>query len=431
MAEVEKTFYLRAYGCQMNQYDAGVVARIMAQAGYEPVPEPARASIVLLLTCSVRRHAEQRALGRLASLKPRNGRKAVAILGCMAQRLGKELVDWGADIVVGPDEYEKLPCLIEEYLATKVPQVATQLTRTCYEELLPFPSSGVVASIVIMRGCDNYCSYCVVPYLRGRERSRNYRSILIEAEKLRDAGVKELSLVGQNVLAYESQGVDFARLLAMLDRLEGIERLRFITAHPRDLSPELIRRLSQIPKLCESFHLPVQSGSNRILNLMNRGYTREEYLARIETLRSAIPGAAISTDLIVGFPTETATDFDATLRLVEEVSFDSAYIYLYSPRPETKAAQYPKVEPEVAQERLQRLISVQNRITRHQVLKLVGQVVEILVEGPAPRDGSRGWGRTRTDKGVVFSGPIRPGELLKVRIGSVSGWTAQGVVVDS
>ena len=398
----------------MNLYDAGVVSKILKGAGYRETSEE-EAELLLFLTCSVREHAERRALGRILSLKGSN--KTIVVGGCMAQRLKDKLLEYGADIVVGPSNYRNLPGVLKTYEYNKTPQIVVEESLEDYSGIIPCSNGNLSGFIAIMRGCNNFCSYCIVPFLRGRERSKPIRDILEEAERF-----KEVTLIGQNVLAYNYQGIGFAELLEMVSKLKNIKRIRFLTSHPKDLKPEILYKIASLPKVCPYFHLPLQSGSNRILKLMNRGYTREDYLALIQRIRSLFKNVSITTDIIVGFPTETEEDFKATLDMVENVRFDFAYMFRYSPREGTRAIEFePQVEPSIAKSRLSTLIKLQNSITKEKNLELVGRVVEVMVEGRNRR--GEFYGRTPTNKLVIIKDKAEIGEITRVRITEIKGWT--------
>ena len=430
-------FYLQTYGCQMNVYESGVVRRVLADAGFTETDDEQDADVLLMMTCSVRSHAEQRALGRLGTFRALRSERAgrvVGVLGCMAQRFADALVtNHRADIVVGPDEYLRLPELIASVRAGTTGLVATRQTSECYDSVMPQPGTsfgdsprtGTVpcALVTVMRGCDNYCTYCIVPYVKGRERSRPLSSVLAEAERYAKSGVQDITLLGQNVLAYRDGSRRFPDLLeAVASALPGV-RIRFLTSHPRDLDSSLLETMRRLPNVCPSLHLPVQSGSNPILERMNRGYRREEYLAKIALCRKVLPEVCLSTDVLVGFPSETETDFKATLDLVEEVRFDFAYMFRFSFRPGTRAEEFgPKVSEADAGRRLARLIEVQNRITAERNHGMLNKEFELLIEGPSPRDS--GWlGRTVTNKVVIVNGRCAPGELVRCRVTRISGWT--------
>jgi tRNA-2-methylthio-N6-dimethylallyladenosine synthase len=429
-------FYLQTYGCQMNVHESDVVRRVLADAGLAETADERDADVLLMMTCSVRSHAEQRALGRLGTFRAlrseREGR-VVGVLGCMAQRLADNLVaDHQADIVVGPDEYLRLPELIADARTGTTGLVATRQTNECYDGVVPArglsrdghgSGRSVSAFITVMRGCDNYCTYCIVPQVKGRERSRPMESILSEAERRVADGARDITLLGQNVLAYRDAGRRFPDLLAAIAASQPQVRIRFLTSHPRDLDSNLLGTMSRFANVCPSLHLPVQSGSDSILERMNRGYTRDEYLAKVALCRKALPEMSLTTDVLVGFPSETEDDFKATLDLIEQVRFDFAYMFRYSLRPGTRAAEFePKVSEADGGRRLSRLIEVQNRITAERNRDMLNQAFELLIEGPSPRDS--GWlGRTVTNKVVIVKSPCTPGDLIRCRVTHINGWT--------
>lgn len=405
--------------------------KIMENEGYVFATCEKDAAIILLLTCSVRNHAEARALSKLTNLK-KDG-KIVGVLGCMAQNKKSVLIsEFHADLVVGPDGYRQLPFLLRQLARTKMPQIYFELTNECYEGISPTQVEGKVTSFVtIMRGCNNFCSYCIVPYVRGRERSKSCDEILAEARLLGQAGVKEVTLVGQNVLAYRHNGLCFCDLIKEVASIPQIERIRFITAHPKDFSPRVIETLATIKKVCPNIHLPLQSGSNRILGLMNRHYTKEEYLAKIKLARQYIPDVVFTTDLMVGFPTETEADFEETLAAVTEIRFDFAYMFKYSPRPGTTALKLaPEVDASVAQKRLEQLIRLQTKITKENNQVLIGKEFEVLVESLKEHNGGKqAIGRTKTNKIVVLDRTLPIGEIVWVKVIGISGWTLKGEVI--
>jgi len=420
-------FFLKTYGCQMNVYESGVVRRILADAGFSETRDESCADLLMMMTCSVRSHAEARALGRLADfrgLRARHPDRLVVVLGCMAQRYKEELVeDARVDLVVGPDEYLRLPELIRQCRAGTRGIVAARLSSECYERVQPEPDNPVSAFVTVMRGCDNYCSYCIVPYVKGRERSRPLSRVLEETRTRVDGGVREITLLGQNVLAYRDGRQGFAELLRAVAQAAGTARVRFLTSHPRDLTDKVLHTMAEMENVCPFLHLPLQSGSNRILELMNRGYTRAEYLRLVERARVLLPGLALTTDIMVAFPGETESDFLDTIDLVQQVRFDSAYTFRFSVRPGTRAAELePRVSAADSGRRLARLIEVQNRITLELNRAMVGQEYELLIEGPSPR-GRGALGRTRSGKVVVLTEPTRPGTLVRARVTQLNGWT--------
>ncbi|MEO0094086.1 MAG: tRNA (N6-isopentenyl adenosine(37)-C2)-methylthiotransferase MiaB [candidate division WOR-3 bacterium] len=427
---MRRNFYITTYGCQMNQYDAGIVKEILKSAGYSPVADENEADIILLLTCSVRKHAENRALGRLMSMKrKKDGQRIFGVLGCMAQNYKEELIShYGADLVVGPDGYQHLPSLLANLLTTqpKMPQVWVGLNQECYDGIYPKAESSslVTGFVAIMRGCNNFCSYCIVPYVRGQERSKSPEQITREIEILTQSGVKTITLVGQNVLAYHYNGMDFGGLLKEVEKIPGVEWLRFITAHPKDFSKEVITTLAGIKKFCPCIHLPLQSGSNRILALMNRRYTKEEYLERIELARQYIPEVVFTTDIMVGFPTETEDDFNQTKEMLEKIRFDFAYMFQYSPRPQTQALTIkPEVDFATGRRRLAKLIALQSQITKENNQKLIGQELEVMVE---KHQTDQSLARTKSNKVVVLDRLEPIGAILKVKIIGMRGWTLVG-----
>ena len=422
-------FYIETFGCEMNKLDSEVLGGILEREGFSPAASPEDADVILVNTCSVREHAERRALarlGRLLGLKSERPEVVLGVVGCMAQRMKEELLARlpGIDLVAGPDNYRKVPEVLKD---GNFPVVLTEQDEELYEGVEPRREGKVRAWVAIMRGCNNFCSYCIVPYVRGRERSRPHRSVLREVEELAEEGYKDVTLLGQNVDSYCDGEVDFAGLLRLVDRA-GVPRVRFLTSHPKDLSEEVLRAISECPSLCEHLHLPIQSGSDRVLELMRRGYTVERYIRIVEEARRLIPGISITTDILVGFPGETEEDFRMTLDVMRIVQFDDAYMYRYSPRPGTLAARFPDEVPE--EEKLRRLdevIRLQREITRKKNERLLGSEVEVLLEAPAKRGGMLG--RTRTGKPVVVEGEdLKLGEFVRVRVTGTTGPTLLGVV---
>lgn len=417
-----KKVYIETYGCQMNVADTEVIFSILADAGYERCTEMSDADIIMANTCSVRDNAEQRILGRINQfvLQRKSRPVLIGILGCMAERMKEQLLDTGkVDVVAGPDAYRSLPELLEA--ASKGgPQMNVQLSRTeTYAEIQParIDTSGVSAFISIMRGCNNVCSYCVVPFTRGAERSRDYHSIVREACKCAEDGYKEITLLGQNVDSYTFEGVSFAQLLEMVATAVPAVRIRFSTSNPQDISDEVLRIMAQYPNICHHIHLPVQSGSNRILEKMRRRYTREWYLERVAAIRRAMPDCAITTDVIAGFCSETPEDHAETLDIFRKVGFDAAYMFYYSERPGTLAARkYPDDVPiEVKTERLNEIIALQNELSLESNRRDIGKTFEVLVEGPSKRDAKDLCGRTGTNKMCVWTdSEHKAGDTVKV-----------------
>ena len=450
----ERFVYVRTFGCQMNVHDTNRIYQVLAPYNYAPTTDPARANLILLNTCSVREKAEKKVyaqLGRYVPLKEYNEDLILGVAGCVAQQQGTRLVDTvpQLDLVFGPDNVDKLPALIEQVRASRDKVVETAFTkRTAYRfiEAEPGPDVGVTEFVTVMKGCDKVCTFCIVPFTRGREVSKPPDMIIGEVERLVAAGVREVTLLGQNVNSYgKDKGgkVHFAELLRSVDAIEGLERLRFTTSHPVDLTDELIDCFGELSTLCEYLHLPVQSGSPRVLEAMRRLYTVEHYLDRIARLRARHANMALSTDLIVGFPGETERDFEATLELMKHVCFDSVFAFNYSPRPGTRAARLDDDVPDqIKRERLNTLFELQKEITAAHLGRYEGQTVEVLVEGPS-RDAARGaageWqltGRTRTN--VIVNVPVSLqdfwstrwiGQLADVTVGKVKPHSLYGQII--
>ncbi len=421
------SFNVLTYGCQMNVRDSEIISGLLQQKGYVEQSQPAEADIVIFNTCSVRHSAENKVyskLGEYTKLKKSRPGMIVAFGGCMAQlpEVVTKVKQLGVDIVFGTHNLHELPRLIDEFQATRKRVVNVwQQQGEVIEDLPSYRKDDLSAFVNIMYGCNNFCSYCIVPYTRGRERSRHPRDIMAEVEQLARSGFKEVTFLGQNVNSYGKgleDNYDFADLLAMADRIEGLERIRFTTSHPKDMSDKLIDTIAAGEKLCEHIHVPLQAGSNRILQGMNRGYTRERYLELAAKMRSRIPGVAITSDLIVGFPGETEDDFLQTLDMVEKVRFDAAFTFLYSIRSGTRAAQMEdQLDLAVKKDRLLRLNDLQYSIAAEINQALEGTVQEVLVEGPSKTDQGKLTSRTRTNRIVIFSGAEDLiGKLINVRI---------------
>lgn len=436
----EKKLFIETYGCQMNVADSEVVASIMKMAGYEMTENIADADAIFVNTCSVRDNAEQKIYSRLQyfhSLRKHKKDLIVGVLGCMAERVKEKLLnEHHVNLVAGPDSYMDLPNLIAAAeQGEKSINVELSTTET-YRDVLPLKLPGVHISgfVSIMRGCNNFCTYCIVPYTRGRERSRDIDSILKEIRDMRDKGFREVTLLGQNVNSYlfESDGgnrVDFPELLKRVAEAVPEMRVRFVTSHPKDMSDDTLRVMASHPNLCRYIHLPAQSGSSRILRIMNRKYTREWYLGRIAAIRRILPDCAISTDLFCGFHSETEEDFEQTLSLMREVGYDSAYMFKYSERPGTYAAKHlpDDVPEEVKIQRLQRMIDLQNQLSEESNLRDVGKEFEVLVEGFSKRSREQLFGRTSQNKVVIFDKKdFRIGQFIRVRIVRASSATLFG-----
>lgn len=434
-----KKLYIETYGCQMNVADSEVVASVMKMAGYEPTDSLDEADAVFLNTCSVRENAEQKIIHRLEALngQRRKGRKfIVGVLGCMAERVKEGLLnEYGADLVAGPDSYLTLPDLIAQVEAGhKAINIELSTTET-YRDVVPERVAGNRLSgfVSIMRGCNNFCHYCIVPYTRGRERSRDVESILTEVRDLEKRGYKEVTLLGQNVNSYACGEVCFPELLRRVARAVPGMRVRFTTSHPKDMSDETLHVIAEEPNVCRHIHLPVQSGSNRILELMNRKYTREWYLERVAAIRRIIPDCGLSTDIFAGYCSETEEDHRQSLSLMRECGYDSAFMFKYSERPGTYASRHlpDDVSEEIKVRRLEELIALQNELSAAANERCVGRVYEVLVEGFSKRSREQLFGRTEQNKVVVFDrGSFRPGQYVRVRITSASSATLKGEPVD-
>jgi tRNA-2-methylthio-N6-dimethylallyladenosine synthase len=456
--------FIKTYGCQMNERDCEAVAAQLVAKGYSLVKSEAVADVVLLNTCSVRDLAEQKAINKMKNLvgtakKDRPG-QILGYMGCMAQSRGQELIDKlpDVDLVLGTQKFHRAAEYLDELLAGKRKQIVdvaaeAKSEATIREHLLNGSAKTSVSAFVsIMQGCNQYCTFCIVPYTRGEERSRTIPDIVAECRELVSRGVREITLLGQIVTSYGKRErrdewqaardtsapspvtrhpplvTPFVQLLDAIHEIEGLERIRFTSPHPKGYGDDLVEAYARLPKLCESAHIPLQSGSDRILKLMHRGYTREKYLGIIGKLRRAKPGIGITTDIIVGFPGETEEDFVLTLSLAREVQFDNAYIFKYSPRRDTPAAEMPDQVPQVVrEERNHRLLDLVNEIAACKYDGFIGRQVEILVEGPSKKNAARYTGRTRCNRIVLFDGSARhQGQLMDVKIERTGSFTLYG-----
>ncbi len=419
-----KTFYIKTMGCQMNEYDSDFLARCLMQEDFLPTHIPDHADVILINTCAVREKPEQKAasfLGRMGALKRKKPDLVLGMIGCMAQKEGKDFFKRFPllDMVVGPRELERIPRILEQIFSEREKVVATDLTSLPPKSI---PSKGyfkgrVSGFISIMEGCNNFCTYCIVPYVRGREVSRSPKDILNDAKELISDGVKDITLLGQNVLSYQWNSHDIVFLLKQLNQLDGLQRLRFTTSHPKDLSMGIIQSFSDVEKLCPHIHLPFQSGSNAILKKMKRGYSREHYLELVSRLRDSQPEIAITSDVMVGFPGEDEEDFQMTLDLIRRVEFDGLFSFIYSDRKGTIADRMPqKIDYSIKSKRLETLQELQKQITLEKNRVLKGRSMEVLVEGK-DKKGGRLTGRTRTNKIVNFScNNSAIGDLVNVMI---------------
>lgn len=439
VATMDKAYSILTYGCQMNENDSEILAGILVGLGYRETESFEEADIILINTCSIRETAVRKILGRLSELKTykeRNPDLLLGVCGCLPEHHGElEKIRQRApflDLIFGTHSLHQLPELIDRARESAETIVQTGETGEIVPEGLPrVRSAALKAWVTITYGCDNFCSYCVVPYTRGRERSRRSEDILEEIARLTREGLRDITLLGQNVNSYgrDLLGPEtFAGLLARADRIDGVGRLRFMTSHPKDLSLDLVEAMAAGTNICEHIHLPVQSGSNAVLEMMRRGYTREKYLAMVDLIRSRLPGCSLTTDIIVGFPGESEDDFQQTIDLIEKARFDSAFTFLYSPRTGTPAATMPEQVPTgLKKERLSRLMEVQNRISLEINRSLTDRTFEVLVEGKTKKNPEFLQGRTRTNKLVVVPGnQSMVGRFLPVRITRAQTWNLFG-----
>ena len=442
-----KHFYIKTYGCQMNVRDSEAVAELLAEQGYFQVQKEEEADIILFNTCSVRDNAERKAMGKIGHLKKLMKEKPdliIGVMGCMAQSKGYEITNTHDHVsfVVGTDQLHKLPEIvakIESGTSREVVETAIG-DEEVMDALVKHRAGDISAFVSIMRGCNNFCAYCIVPYTRGREKSKTVESVVSEVKELAAKGIKEVNLLGQNVNAYgifearkaktyvEGTSI-FADLLKAVHEIDGIERIRFTSPHPRYFTDDFIEAIGTLPKVCESFHIPLQSGSNRILKSMKRGYTAEEFLIWVGKIREVMPTVCFSTDVIVGFPGETEEDFEETRRVFKASGFDMAYIFEYSPRKDTPAATMPhQVDAETKDRRLKTLLQDLEDMTSESNKVFLGQTLEIMVEGPSKRNPARWAGRARNFKNVIFvpETELEPGDFVNVKIERVTAATLFG-----
>lgn len=441
---MRKKVYIETYGCQMNQSDSEIVGAIVEESGLEVIEDINQADIIFVNTCSIRDNAEQRVknrLGEFEAIKKKKPELRIGVLGCMAERMKEELFkeNKSVDIIVGPDSYRDIPKLLN--LAESGQKAANVILseEETYSEITPvrLSSNGVSAFISIMRGCENFCSYCVVPYTRGKERSRDYNSIIKEAEDLFSKGYKEITLLGQNVNSYlwenENEKINFAKLIEMVAKVSPLLRIRFSTSHPKDISEELIDVIARNNNICKSLHLPVQSGSSRMLKKMNRKYTREDYIGKIDMIKSKIPDISLSTDIIAGFCSETIEDHNDTLSIMEYANYDYAFMFNYSQRPNTLAEK--KYEDDVPSEektkRLNEIIDLQRKLSLASNKRDIGKEFEILVEGVSKRSKEKLFGRTSQNKVVIFDNKgVSIGNYVNVKIEDCTSATLIGQLTD-
>ena len=434
---MKRKYYVETYGCQMNAYDSQVIEGFLDDEGLQKVDRPEDSDLIIFNTCSVRDHAEQRVLGRINQLHSlRRGRKEpllMGVVGCMAQRLGEAIEGESRgriDFAVGPDQYRRLPDIIKEAGNRDAQHYFTDFDQTVTYQARPKQSPpGGTHFVAVMRGCDKYCSYCIVPYTRGRERSKDWRLIVAEAERIAEQGAFEITLLGQTISSYDFEGLDFAGLLARVSEVDGIQSIRFMTSYPTDMTPELFRTIGALPKVGSAIHLPVQSGSDRMLKRMNRRYTAGQYEEILAAGRRESPELIFSTDIIVGFPGETEADFQQTLDLVERQRFISAFCFKYSPREGTLSHRWEDdVAQEVKEERLARLIALQDANTQDHLRSLLGTEQEILLDETSKKQETHLRGRTRQNIRIIVKRrpELEIGTKVGVRVREIAGSSLRG-----
>jgi len=438
---LSKSFFIETYGCQMNVYDSELIVSILTSAGFSEVINASEADIILANTCAIREHATERVFNKLSNYlgyKKSGSLKIMGVLGCMPQHDSEQIKQNlpFIDFVAGPDNYQALPEIIHQIMLKRNFIVKTEFNNNeNYEQILPARQQGTMAYVTIMRGCNNFCAYCVVPYTRGRERSKDAESVIKEIEATISEGFTEITLLGQNVNSYNSKNLDFPQLLEKIAAIPGLKRLRFFTSHPKDISDELIEVMARNPVICKSLHLPFQAGSNSVLERMNRGYTIEKYLTSIQKVKTAMPDISLTTDVIVGFPGESEADFLESLAVIEKVGFDNSFTFIYSQRNGTKAAEHfpDDVSDEIKGDRLNRLKEFQKSIGLLQLRKDVGKTRTVLIESVSKKRADEWKGRTEQNRIVIFKTDknCQPGDYLDIKINRADGVTLFGEVVDN
>ncbi|MBQ27628.1 MAG: tRNA (N6-isopentenyl adenosine(37)-C2)-methylthiotransferase MiaB [Nitrospiraceae bacterium] len=433
--------YLETFGCQMNEYDSDIIRTILKQHDFKFTNHLDDADVVLMNTCAIRESAQDRIHGRLAGLKRLKHERGlvVGLLGCMAQNLKKDLMkaDSVIDVLVGPDGYRKLPNLLTKALDAHHPRMEITLSESeTYADIVPEQIDSVTALVSIMRGCDNFCTFCVVPYTRGRERSQNPESIIFEVRQLANNGIKQVTLLGQNVNSYAVNGTDFVDLIIRVADIPGIERVRFTSPHPKDFPEKLIDAIIDHPRICKHIHLPLQSGSDRILELMNRTYTQQAFIDLANDMRNRCPQLTLTTDVIVGFCSESEEDFADTYRVMEKIGFNAAFTFMYSERKNTIAARhYPDNVPQTVKvDRVSRLVELQNRMSRQLNRALIGKKLKVLVQGNAKKSEDQWMGRTDGNTMAVFpktGKEVYPGKTATITISDATSHTLIGETIPS
>jgi tRNA-2-methylthio-N6-dimethylallyladenosine synthase len=434
----KKTYHIDTYGCQMNVADSELVEAILISEGYKKSIDINSADAIFVNTCAIREQAEEKIhsqLGRYNLIKRKKPEILIGVLGCMAQNLKDDLLENKPyiDIVLGPDSYRELPKILNQRKLILDSIVDTKLSRyEVYQDLFPHRKGGVNAWVSIMRGCDKFCTFCIVPFTRGRERSRNLESILQEAKDAVDNGYSEITLLGQNVNSYDYQNLKFHDLLEEVSKIKKLKRIRYTSPHPQDITEELLRVMAKHENICDYIHLPLQAGSNRILKRMNRTYTREHFISLVKMIREILPKVGISTDIIVGFPGETSKDFEETISLMHEVKFDSAFNFKYSSRPGTKASEYSeRINDQEKKDRLQKIINLQKKHTLERNKILIGSIQDVLIEKESKLSATHWAGRTDSNKWVVFDKKnSQINKIVQVKIKEARGVTLHGELLN-
>ena len=435
---MNKTYFIETYGCQMNVADTEVISGLLNNEGYSQTKDIHSANVIFVNTCAIREHAEDKVHSRLGfynQIKQKNPDTVIGVLGCMAQNLKEDILESKpfVDIILGPDSYRRLPDMISNRSKEANHLVDTKLSRfEVYDNLFPSRKEGINAWISIMRGCDKFCTFCIVPFTRGRERSRSIDSIISEANQAVTDGFIEITLLGQNVNSYNYEGEGFHVLLDEVAKIKGLKRIRYTSPHPQDMTKEVLNVMAKHETICNYVHLPLQAGNDRILKRMNRTYTKSEFISLTNQIRDTLPNVGLSTDIIVGFPGESSEDFNDTLDVMEKVHFDSAYTFKYSSRPGTKAAEFEEIiSEEEKQSRLERVIDMQKKHTLLQNQKRIGTVEMVLVEKESKRSASHWAGRTDSNKWVIFEkNNFKIGELVPIKIIDAKGITLRGETIN-
>ena len=434
---MSKSYFIETYGCQMNVADSELVSGLLTREGFSETKDIHTADAIFVNTCAIREHAEDKVHSRLGyynQIKRKNPKTIIGVLGCMAQNLKKDILESKpfVDIVLGPDSYRRLPEMIRERSNESSHLVDTKLSRfEVYDDMFPSRNEGINAWISIMRGCDKFCTFCIVPFTRGRERSRSVEGIIQEAAKAVSDGFIEVTLLGQNVNSYLHEGHNFHELLDAVAQIPGLKRIRYTSPHPEDMTQDVLNVMAKHDNICNHVHLPLQAGNDEVLNRMNRTYTKDQFLARVNEIRNTLPNVGISTDIIVGFPGENEVEFQETLDMMDSVKFDSAFTFKYSSRPGTKAAEFDDHVPEdEKQHRLERLIEMQQKHTLFRNKTIIGRVEMVLVEKESKRSKKQWAGRTDANKWVVFNKEnAKIKDLIPVKIMDARGITLHGEIV--